>query len=415
MKRKWKILLGALVVVFIVGFTWYEMTKGLEAEVLEVHRGTIAKTFQEDGKVVSEVERPIYAVYGGKIVDILVKEGQGVKKGELLVVLDSTELEYQLEQSRAQLKSLEGEQVKTYQEPYESRLRAQQLQVEQAQRDLETAKTNLLRIKELYDAGAVSTQEYEAAQKMVETAENHLEQQKEALALLYESHGPTSGTNRYYEGRIEALKAQISSLEYKLSKSRIVAPIDGTVSGLDIKEGQVVSPSQLMMTVFKPGSYQVEVYVLTEDVAEIELGMKVKLVQDREDEDIVFEGTVENIAPSAVKTISPLGLEEQRVKVTIRPAVPEGLQLFPGYELEVEFTTAKRENELVVPKTTLFPYENGDALWVVRSGRAKIQPVKTGFENDRDVTIVEGLQEGDLVIVNPQLQGLAEGKKIIVK
>ena len=63
-------------------------------------------------------------------------------------------------------------------------------------------------------------------------------------------------------------------------------------------------------------------------------------------------------------------------------------------------------------KRLLFPYGEGDALWVVRNGKAEVQAVETGFENDREVVITEGLQEGDLVVLNPQLEGLKEGKKI---
>lgn len=67
---------------------------------------------------------------------------------------------------------------------------------------------------------------------------------------------------------------------------------------------------------------------------------------------------------------------------------------------------------MIVPRTALFPYNSGDAVWVVRDGRARVQPVKTGFNNNRDVVIIEGLNEGDMVILNPQLEGLREGKKI---
>jgi HlyD family secretion protein len=415
MKRKWKIVLGAVLAVFILGFILFNTTKGLKAELLEIQPRIISKTFQEEGTVVSEVERPIYPMYGGKIVDLPVEEGQRVNKGDLLAAIDSKELTFQLQQLQAQLKSVQGEEVKAYQEPYETEVKNQKLLIEQARQDLQTALNNFERAKQLYKAGAITKSEYEDAYNMVESAKNNLERQREALSLLYASHNPTSGTKEYYTGRKEALMAQIDLLKYKINQYNIVAPVDGIVSNLTVKKGMVVNPALPIMTVFQKDSYEVEVFVLTEDISSIEPGMKVKLIQDRKDEDIIFEGSVERIAPSAVQKISALGLEEQRVKVTIKPDIPEDLELYPGYKLDVEFTIDKKENVLVVPKTALFPFENGDAVWVVRNGKAQVQPVEKGFENNRDVVIEKGLQEGDLVILNPQLEGLEEGKKIVEK
>ncbi len=75
-------------------------------------------------------------------------------------------------------------------------------------------------------------------------------------------------------------------------------------------------------------------------------------------------------------------------------------------------TTHRQEDKLVVPKTVVFPYEKGDAVWVVREGKAAIQTVTKGLETGTDVVIEEGLQPGDRVIINPKLEGLKEGKKV---
>jgi len=415
MKRKWKIILTAAVGILILGAVAYENIKPLEANLLKIEKRSIAKTFKEEGIVVPDVEMPVFPPYAGEIIELPVEEGQEVKKGELLAVLDSKDLVFQLEQLEAQLKSVEGEEAKTYREPYQSQVKQQLLAIEQAERDLETARKNFERISRLYEAGAASTEEYETSENAVKSAENALEQQREALSLLYESHKPASGTSQYYAGLKQSLKAQIDSVRLKIDESRITAPVDGIVSDLAVKKGTVVDPSSPIMTVFQEGSYVVEVFVLTEDVAGLERGMKVKLIQDRSSGDIVFDGTIRKIAPSAVEKISALGLEEQRVKITVEPEMPENLELRPGYALDVQFTIGEQENQLVVPKTALFPFEGGEALWVVRNGKAQVQPVKKGFENDREVAIVKGLEEGDYVILNPQLEGLKEGKRVIGK
>lgn len=117
-----------------------------------------------------------------------------------------------------------------------------------------------------------------------------------------------------------------------------------------------------------------------------------QLRQNRQGEDLVFPGKVTGIAPTAAEQVSALGLEEQRVKITVTPELPSDEELLPGTGLEVEFVTNRQEEVLVVPKTALFPYPDGEALWVVEKGKAKVQPVETGFENNSHLAITQGLE-----------------------
>lgn len=413
MKKKGKIILGIVMVFIILGVFLIEKNKGIKVNVLEVKPRTISQTFNEEGEVISQVQCPISSVSGGRIIDLPVSEGQQVKKGEILVIMDSKELEFQLAQLKGNLKSLEGEEAKVYQKPLSSTVKSQQLQVEQAERDLQTAVLNYNRASELYQAGALNNSEYKEAENLVQKAKNYLQQQKEALSLIYESHNPDSGTKSYYTGRKEALEAQIRLVNYQIGNCKIKSPIDGIVSNLSVKKGEVISPGIPVMTVFQKDDYEIEVFVLTEDIRYIKLGMKVDLIQETKDKDIFFEGRVKWIAPFAIEKTSALGLEEKRIKIILKPIISGGVDLRPGYSLDVKFTVAKQENKLVVPKTALFKYESSDGLWVVREGKAQIQTVKKGFENGREVVIENGLKEGDLVILNPQLKGLKKGIKVI--
>ncbi len=411
-KYRRKILFGAAAVALAAVVFLGEALKPLEAELLRVEKRSIARTLQEEGFVVPAAEHPVFSVYGGRIVDLRVEEGDVVEKGEVLAVFDARDLHFQLAQLQAQLESIKGDEARMHQEPYRSQLRQQELLVEKARLDLEAARTNFARIEALYKSGAISTKEYEEALKAVKAAENTLEQQEEALSLLVESHKPGSGTGRYYAGMKESLQAQIEAVKHKIEESRITAPAAGVVADLAVREGMVVPPGSPLMTIFQKDSYLVEVFVLAGDAGSLKEGMKVELVQDGAGGDLVFDGVVEKIAPAAVEKISPLGLKEQRVKVTVKPEAPNTPGLRPGCALDVRFTLEKQEGRLVVPKTALFPYRGGEAVWVVRRGRAKIQPVKKGFENDREVVIEKGLQEGDRVVLDLQLAGLKEGKRV---
>lgn len=362
MKKKWKLIFGALIMIFLILTVFIQATKPLEAELLTVKKEDLAKTFKEEGIVRAEKETLVYSLYGGKVKNIPVKEGDAVKAGAVLATFDSQELLYQIQNLQGQLRSIEAQK------------NLQELTI-----DLETKKL-------LYDSGVISKKEFEEAENTI--------------------------NSDYYPALISAVKAQINQINYQISQRNAVSPLAGTVAELQIKEGMVVTPAAPLLSIFSGSSHKVEAYVLTEDASRIQPKMKVNLIQDNRSGDVVFTGTVERIAPSAVEKLSTLGLIEQRLKVTIAPQIPQDLILKPGYALDIEFTLDKQEGQLVVPKTVLFPYQDGDALWVVKGGKAAIRPVRKGFENEKNVAISEGLQEGDLIILNPKLEGLKEGKKI---
>ena len=253
--------------------------------------------------------------------------------------------------------------------------------------------------------------EYEYARDSLAEAESRVAVETAALEALKKQYDPAGGASQYFAGLKESLQAQLDHLEYQIDQCTIEAPSDGVVARLSVKEGETVLPNTQVMTLLSEGALKIETFVLTEDVEDIRVGMEVALIQDKVDGDVSFPGTVSAIAPSAVEKISALGLEEQRVKVTVMPDIPKDITIRPGYALDVEFKTAEEKGQLVVPKTAVFPYNDGDALWVVRRGKLQIQPIKKGFENDTEIAVTEGLKEGDLVVLDPQAEGLKEGKR----
>ncbi|MGI9951509.1 efflux RND transporter periplasmic adaptor subunit [Moorellaceae bacterium AZ2] len=417
MKKSVKVAGIIAALALIIAYGIFYATRPLKAELIEVKPQRVAQKIKEEGIVEAASERPVYSLVSGEIVTLAVREGQQVSPGDLLVQINTRELEFQLAQLKAQRKSLAGEEQKSFQE-IEEQIREQRLAIEAIKRELIKSEADYNRLKSLYEAGAAARTELEAAENALENLKNELARQQSRLQFLEEQAGTQeaafpggAATGQYFQGLIEAVDAQIKHLEYQIEKSRIVAPVDGVVQEINVREGMMVSPQVPLMKLVAPGDYEINAYLLAEDVLAVKTGMKVTLIQKRRDRDYTFQGTVKSIAPAAVERVSPLGLGERRVKVTIRPEgeVPE---LRPGYSLDVEFSVMEQEGKLAVPKTCLFPYEGGDALWVVRDGRAHIQKVEKGMETDELVVIEDGLKPGDIVIKNPQLEGLKPGKRV---
>lgn len=104
---------------------------------------------------------------------------------------------------------------------------------------------------------------------------------------------------------------------------------------------------------------------------------------------------MKQIAPSAAEKTSALGLVEQRLKVTITPQSPSDLLLRPSYTLEVEFTLDKQENQLVLPKTAVFSTKMEMRYGLYAKEKRLSSP--SGFKNDTEIAVTEGLQEGKTI------------------
>jgi HlyD family secretion protein len=308
---------------------------------------------------------------------------------------------------KAQLTSIEGQRQQSNASSAGTSIAQQSLLIEQAEKDATAQEQSLNRAKALYEVGAISQVQYDEEIRLNEKAKNNLAIQKNALQLLYAN---TYGSNLYYSGQKSALNAQISQLEDKISNARIAAPQDGFVKDIDLKVGSVVPFGEYVLSVYQKQGYKLESYVLASDVLGLKAGAPVELIQDTGDGKKSLAGQIQHIDSSAVERISPLGLKENRVKVTL--VLPSDTPVVLGSNMDVKFTTAQESDQLVIPKTAIFSYQDGYAVWIVKNGKAKIQPVVKGLENDQSVVIQEGLNDGTLVLLDTELTGLKEGKRI---
>lgn len=405
-----KMLIYGIIALLILSAVVFSSLKPLEGAVITLQPQEFVKSFTEEGQVLAAKEWPLYNTVNAKVATILVENGDQVKQGQVLLKLNTQDLVYQLEALKAQRKSVEGQRLQAHTNPYPALIEQQNLLIAQAEKDHLAQEENLARSKALYEAGALPLVQYEEAQQQAERAKSFLTQQKTALELIYEQHQPQQGTEQFYGGQIEALNAQIAQLEDQIALGQVTAPADGLIKDLTLREGEWVTPGQLLLNLFQNSSYKVKSYVLASEASAIKTGDTVETTQDSSLEDLVLPGQIENVEPSAVERISPLGLKENRVKVSI--LLHSESPLIIGSTLDVNFITHKEPAQIMVPKTTLFPYGEGEAVWVVRAGVANIQPVVKGMENNREVIILEGLTAGEHVLLDTDLPGLKEGKKI---
>ncbi|MGC5325948.1 efflux RND transporter periplasmic adaptor subunit [Brevibacillus sp. SYSU BS000544] len=414
MKKQWKWLIWSCIFVLIAAYFVWMKQKPIQVEVLEIQPQTLADVVTEDGTVVSKRESRVSGEIGGKINRIHVTEGQFVKKGTLLYEIDTEDTKYQLARLQGELTSVEGQEKQTSKSPYSSEIARQQAVIEEANLQLDVANEEWERMKSMYEANAVSKQQLDQADRAVKQAQNALSREQQGLQLILDQHKPVQGTRQQFTGTKDSLTAQIEQLKFSQAKGLVSAPMDGVIKEILFHEGEMIGPATPVVTLFQSAPFEVETFVLSEDVPDIQPGMEVTLVQERKGKAEHWSGKVSKIASVAVSRTSPLGLSEQRVKITIQPA-KDHVALRLGDQIDVQFVTHEEQNRLILPKTVLFPMEDEDAVWVVREGKAYVQKVLKGYETADEVAVDGGLVPGELVINDPQVKGLADGKAVEAK
>jgi HlyD family secretion protein len=412
MKKRTKWLLWVMAVIALSAVYVYNAARPLQAELLDIQPRDIEKKFVETGTLSAVWERDLFSAAAGRVTLLTVKEGDTVAAGEVLVRLDTREIEYQIAQLKGQLKSIRGQEKQAFSGPREAQVAQQQLAVKQAEQQLNTAREEYRRAETLFAAGAVSKSVLEEAGRAVTQLELIHAQQVQALKLMQEESGPPEGTAEHFAGLAASLQAQIDLLANQKRKAVLTAPADGAVAAVHVSEGAVVAPGTPLLSLFRPGKYELELFILPEDIRKVKTGLPVQVSFRDEQNGESFSGKMTAIAPTAVEKLSALGVLEQRVKVTVSVS-GEVAGLRPGFAMEVTFVTEREAGKLAVPKTALFRLDGESAVWVVRNGRAGIQPVQKGLETDDDVVIISGLAEGERVILNPRLEGLKEGVRIV--
>ncbi len=349
---------------------WYLGSRGVEAETVTVTRGNLSRTVEEDGYVEAVGDRWIQATQTARVDEVAVETGDAVATGQLLIRLANADIEAQLEEART-----------LWREASESRAAAGEA-VGSVVLLLEDARRTLSRYEALRSAGALSLSEYEQARLRVDRLERELAQARSNAAAASELE--------------QGYKRRLGELRKKAAELEVTSPMDGFVLKLPVEEDQVVAPGGLLVSLAPEGRLEVRSEILSDSLANVEVGQPVRITApvlgDR-----VLEGEVRIIYPLAEEILSPLGIEQRRVPVYI--SLAEQANLMPGYEVRVAVETARRENVLLLPVESVRTNRDGlREVLKVAGGRVEITPVETGISDRRNVEIISGLAEGDLVV-----------------
>ena len=417
MKKKtliWIIVIFALLItVLLYGSKagWFgNKDEGKIVEITEIAPLTITETVAATGKIQPEIEVFLSSEVSGEIIDLPVKEGQLVEKGQLLVKINPDLIQAQVSQSQAGL----------------SNVRAQ---LENAEASLRNAKANYDRSKSLYDKGVISRSDWDRSVADYEMAQ-------------------ANKTSAYYN--VQSSSANVKQSRDNLNRTKIYSPMTGTISKLSVELGErVVGTAQMAGTeiirVANLDNMEVEVDVNENDIVKVAVGdstiVEVDAWTKRE-----FKGLVTEIANSAESTLTADQVTNFKVKVRILPesykdlteGKPESYSPFrPGMTATVDVITNMKQDIIAVPisavviKTDTSSAKKSfkkevitadtkkfECVFVENGGEAKLRVVETGIQDDTNIEIRSGLKAGDKVITGPYTlvtKTLKPGDKVSVE
>ncbi len=324
--------------------------QAVPVNVAAVEKGEFVQVTTLYGKLSAGKEVSLAPKVSGKVASVLVKVGDKVKAGQVVIQLDDSDARAQVEQYEASL----------------AVARAGQLEASVVE---EEARKNLERMEELYAHGAISEQELESARNAYKRASS---------------------------GRSEALVRQAeASLNYwrnQLENMKITTSIKGLVASLEAEPGEMLGPNLPVATVVDLDTVVAECSVPEGLINEVHKGDLVKVRVPSINKS--FEGKVTSVAPAA-------DLQSKSFPVEVEIENPQHL-LKAGMFAEIEFVAGKKEDVLKVPKEAVVNKGDIKVVYLVKDGTAFERKITPGISNSDFIEIVEGLQEGDSVVTAGQ-------------
>ena len=372
-------------------------------ELSKVAQTTIVETVSATGKIQPEIEVKISSEVSGEVIALPIKEGQQVKKGDLLVRINPDLYESGVNRSVASMSTTKAG-------------------LSQADAQVKEAKANYDRNKKLFDKGIISKSEWDRIVSAYEVA-------------------VASKQSAYYQ--VQSASATVTEAKDNLGRTTIYAPADGTISLLNIELGERVLGTQQMtgteiLRIANLNNMEVEVDVNENDIVKVSIGDSANIEVDaylkRE-----FKGIVTSISNSASSTLTADQVTNFKVKVRILKesyqdlleGKPANFSPFrPGMTATVDIITKRKENIVAVPISAVVIKDDTtsvkkdivaelekkeqekkgtapksdkkyECVFVKVGDKAKLRVVKTGIQDDTNIEIISGLKPGEEIIIGP--------------
>lgn len=379
----WALVATALVLA-LLALGWSAADRSVSADrvrVGEVTRGLFVRDVAAEGRVVAAISPTLHAPVGGT-VSLVAQAGASVEAGDVLVRIDSPELANELAREEATLASLEAEVGRQRIAARQATLLAARTR-DEAELAVTTAERELQRAERGSALGVIPEVDLLAARDAVAGARIRLGHARAEADLSGQSTGFDLATR---ERALERQSLLVADLRRRVAELEIKAPVTGVVGTVAVTDRAVVAANAPLVTVVDLSRLEVELEVPEAFADDLGIGMTAGVR--------IGTGTV----PGVVRAISPEVVASRvRVRVGFEGGQPEGLR--QNQRVNARVLIEERPDTLMLPRGPFVEAQGGRSAWVVDDGIATRRPVVLGATSVTHVEVLDGLAEGDRVVI----------------
>lgn len=379
-------LLFFTIAVFSAAFlTWWGMRPPQVASIA-ASKAPLVRTLQFAARVATLSRVDLGSTLTGRVHEVLVREGESVEAGQVLIRLDSAELRTALAQAQANERQaqarLDGLRSTGRQ--------AAQANVSQTESVLIAARADLQRTQGLVSQGFLSQSRLDEARRAVDVAQA----QVDAARALRTANADTGTDVAQAQAQFALATAARQSAQVRLKETEITAPAKARVLSRTAEPGQIVQPGRTLLTLALLGPLQLVAQVDERYLEQLAPGQPTNVLADAYPAQ-PFKAQVLSIAPV---------VDSQRGAIEVKFSLPEPAPVFLREDMTVsiEVETARREQALVLPVSALRGGVTSEqVVWVARDGRVESRQVRLGLRTLASVEVLEGLSVRDPVLIGP--------------
>lgn len=354
------------------------------------------------GDIAPLMQVDLFPKISGYLERIHVNLGDPVRQGQTIAQIDRTDYLQKVREAEARVAQAMASLAEIETGTRTEELRQAEEAVRGAQSRYENARLHRERMGSLYQRQVISKKEWDVAEMEFTVAEAQLASSREHLKLLRE--GAREEVRRAAQARLKETEAILAQERIRLQHTQMIAPFSGEISRKFVDAGALVSPSTPMVTLIHTETLKVVANILEKDIPLVKTALKAKITTESFPGK-VFEGRITRISSALEPATRTLQTEIE---------IPNGERLLkPSMFAKIELVLSQKPRALVLPQQAVVEERGTRLIYIIKENQAFRREIVTGIEQSPYVEILEGVSEGDRVVVRGQ-DALRDGSAVRV-
>lgn len=357
------------------------------------------------GEVVAIDNSAVTAAVSSTIQELRVRKGERVARGELLAVLDSAQAESAVAQAQASLdysrnhldqasqnEAYDNNDAANQRQQAEARVAEADLRLEQARHNLEQEQADCQRDNTLYQAGALSRQDYEQSLLQLESVQNAAalaEKEAELARLVLESIQDSASDVAMLESEVRQKEAAVQAAANSLEDYCLYAPAEGQVTDIYKMQGEMLAAGDILLNISSTGRTRILIQPDQRYSSLIQPGTRAEVWSQAEPDQRL---------PGRIVYVKPFWDAQEGTLEAEIELDESGFALSPGAIVTVQLLASESRQAIIIPQNYLGSLNNISGVWVYRGGKLAFAPVTTAEGNENGIIIQSGIEYGDMVV-----------------